>query len=128
MYLDNFKNKQDVLEAFSDRDSNSFIDLSKCNILFAYYGYEDYSGLSFVLYEQDGKLYEVNGSHCSCNGLEGQWSPEEVTIEQLQHRLTEGSLGKNYSDEEIFSIPLSKVIHNLNFTEKFNEMLNDPKS
>jgi len=48
-------------------------------ILYADYTYESYSGSAFVLYEQDGKLYEVNGSHCSCYGLEGQWEPEETT-------------------------------------------------
>lgn len=65
------------------------------NILFASYGYENYSGDAFVLFEQNGKLYEVNGSHCSCYGLEGQWDAEEVVLEELEHRLTEGRLGKD---------------------------------
>lgn len=34
----------------------------------AIYNYEDYSGYAFVLYKKDGKFYEVNSSHCSCNG------------------------------------------------------------
>jgi hypothetical protein len=36
-----------------------------------------------VIFEKDGKLWEVNGSHCSCYGLEGQWQPEETTWEAI---------------------------------------------
>jgi len=63
------------------------------NILFASYGTGNYEGDAFVLYEQEGKLYEVNGSHCSCYGLEGQWEGELTTLESLSYRLTEGTLG-----------------------------------
>lgn len=60
-------------------------------ILLAIYEYGNYEGSAFVLYEQDGKLYEVNGGHCSCNGLEGQWDPEETTWEALAMRQFYGS-------------------------------------
>jgi hypothetical protein len=71
------------------------------NILFASYGYESYSGDAFVLVEIDGKLNEVNGGHCSCYRLEGQWEPEETTLEALQHRLINGRLGrKDYAGNE----------------------------
>jgi hypothetical protein len=33
--------------------------------------------------ERAGKIYEVESSHCSCNGFE--WSPVEVTREYLAH-------------------------------------------
>src|SRR4051812_43967563 len=49
------------------------------SILAAAYTYEDYSGSALVLYEKDGKLFVNHGGHCSCYGLEDQWSPEEVT-------------------------------------------------
>lgn len=55
-------------------------------ILIAVYTYECYSGKAFVLFERDGKLFEVNGSHCSCYGLEDAWSPEETTWEALLMR------------------------------------------
>lgn len=55
-------------------------------ILFAWYDYEDYSGKALVVYERDGKLYEVNGSHCSCYALEGQWEPEETDAQSLGMR------------------------------------------
>lgn len=63
------------------------------NIILASYGNENYSGDAFVLFEKDGVLYEVNGGHCSCHGLEGQWEPEQTSIESLRHRLETGSLG-----------------------------------
>lgn len=56
------------------------------NILFASYTYENYSGTAFVLFEKGGKLYEVNGGHCSCYGLEGQWEPEETSWESIKIR------------------------------------------
>lgn len=71
------------------------------NILFASYGQDNYSGAAFVLFEQGGKLYEVNAWHCSCYGLEGQWTPEETNIEALKHRLLNGNMGRDsYSGNE----------------------------
>lgn len=61
--------------------------LEDCEILMAYYCYEDYSGSSMVVYIQNGTLYEVNASHCSCNGLEGQWEPEETSAAAILDRL-----------------------------------------
>ena len=52
--------------------------LDGATLLAAAYTYEDYSGSAYVLFERDGKLWCVNGGHCSCYGLEGQWTPEEV--------------------------------------------------
>lgn len=81
-------------------------------ILFGSYSYESYSGDAFVLFRdnRDGKLYEVNGGHCSCYGLEGQWNPEEVVISELHHRLTEGRFGRNdYSGNEFADVLLTLV-------------------
>lgn len=55
------------------------------NILFAYYMYEDYSGRAFVLYRRK-RLFEVHGSHCSCEGLKGSWRPEPTTWAALAMR------------------------------------------
>lgn len=71
------------------------------NILFASYSYENYSGDAFVLFERGGKLFEVNGGHCSCHGLEHQFEPEETTLDSLQHRLVSGRMGQDdYSGNE----------------------------
>jgi len=55
-------------------------------VIFASYGGGSYEGDAFVLFERSGKLFEVHGSHCSCNGLEGQWKPEETTWAALAMR------------------------------------------
>lgn len=71
------------------------------NILFASYGQDNYQGDAWVLFEENGKLFEVNGSHCSCFGLEGQWEEEEVVLAELENRLTKGTFGQDsYSDNE----------------------------
>ncbi|KEA07506.1 hypothetical protein [Rhizobium rhizogenes] len=72
--------------------------LAGATVLVASYTYEDYSGSSYVLFERDGKLLEVHGSHCSCYGLEGQWEPEETDRDSIIHRLTKGTWGE---DEKI---------------------------
>ena len=61
-------------------------DLKGCEVLFAQYGYYDYSGSSLVLFSREGKLYEVNGGHCSDRGLEGQWVPELTSWAALRMR------------------------------------------
>jgi hypothetical protein len=89
-------------------DEEAAIELSSAmegvQILFAHYEAADYSGDCFVLFEKAGRLYEVNGSHCSCHGLEGQWEPEETSAEAIRHRITEGSLG--YADNDEASYPM----------------------
>lgn len=82
MYLGNFNNKQDLMSNFEINES----DLEGVRILFAAYENESYEGYAMVIFSKDGKLYEVNGSHCSCNGLEGQWQPEETSLEALKMR------------------------------------------
>lgn len=62
-------------------------------VLLASYAYECYEGDAFVLFVKNGKLFEVNGSHCSCYGLEGQWQPEETSISALRKRLTGDGYG-----------------------------------
>jgi hypothetical protein len=56
-------------------------------LLFASYGGGSYEGDATVIFEKNGELYEVHGSHCSCNGLEGDWGPAKVTWEALGLRL-----------------------------------------
>ena len=82
-------------------------------VLFASYEYAGYEGDAFVLFRKDGKLYEVNGSHCSCYGLEGQWEPEETTIEALEHRLKEGNLGNSRYGPNTFAFELTVFLQQL---------------
>jgi hypothetical protein len=73
--VDLFQEKSDIASNFDIQESQ----LDGVEILFAEYHYECYSGSATVIFEKDGKLFEVNGNHCSCYGLEGQWEPEETT-------------------------------------------------
>jgi len=81
--LNDFADSAEVMCAFGAKHTNE-------NVLFAEYTYEDYEGYAFVLFEKDGKLYEVHGSHCSCYGLENQWEPEEVCLPELVNRVSNG--------------------------------------
>lgn len=80
MYLTEFASKKDMEDKFECEIPDDI------QILIAWYGYGSYCGNCFVLFKKDGKLYEVNASHCSCNGIEGQWSPEETTVATLRMR------------------------------------------
>lgn len=82
-------------------------------VLFGSYSYENYSGDAFVLARKDGKLYEVNGGHCSCYGLEGQWEPEETTVQALMVRLKDGSLGHNDYCGNEFAAELALMLASL---------------
>ena len=112
MYLENFSNLNDVLQEFSnsydhvDEDLKEYNDI---NVLLAYYETGNYEGWAFVLFERVGVLYEVNASHCSCYGLEGQWVPEETSVEALRHRMNEGNLGSGYYGD--FAGELQKILN-----------------
>ena len=107
LFLGNFGDKEDVKREFSVKDNS----MNDAFILLAWYGYGDYDGSAFVLFERGGKLYEVNGGHCSCNGLEGQWSPEETSAVELIHRIKEGQLGSDgYYDENTFGDRLLGIL------------------
>jgi hypothetical protein len=127
MFLNNWEGgtSEDVFSNFDDyrwrhyRNDEDQVPLSEkpefkdVEILLASYGTPSYEGYAFVLFRRDGKLWEVNGSHCSCYGLEGQWSPEETSVEVLRHRVKEGNLGKGDYDENPFADELLQVLDSL---------------
>lgn len=91
MYVDQFKNNEDVAEQYAnycdEEDKARILKLLNESIVHvAYYGTGSYDGTSLVIYEHNGILYEVNASHCSCYGLEGQWAPEETDWRALRMR------------------------------------------
>lgn len=77
-----FANAEDVFERFNVKEDEQ----KDVEFIYAFYNQECYEGSAFVLFARKGKLYEVNGSHCSCYGLEDQWSPEETFVEALFKR------------------------------------------
>jgi hypothetical protein len=54
------------------------------NVLYADYDIDGYEGDANILWKNpDGTFSFVNGWHCSCYGLEGQFAPEVYTKEVL---------------------------------------------
>ena len=78
-------------------DAGAYIvsELEDAEILIHHYETPSYEGYAFTLFRRDGLLFEVNGSHCSCYGLEDQWSSEETSVEALRMRKW-----ARYSDED----------------------------
>jgi hypothetical protein len=80
MILHGFSDVAHILSEFDAPEGA----LDGCKVLFAMYSYGDYEGSAFVLYVKNEQLFEVHGSHCSCYGLEQQWSPEPTFKAALQ--------------------------------------------
>lgn len=99
IYMHDFTTDGDIIREFEIPENS----LDGAKVLLAYYhvGSWGCDSSAFVLFVRDGALYEVNAGHCSCYGLEGQWDPEETTVEALEHRLEKGSLGSvgGYDDQ-----------------------------
>lgn len=74
MYLNNWSSREDMIADFWPdwAEQKRGVELDNTEVLLASYGTPDYEGYAFVLFLRDGKLWEVNASHCSCYGLEGQ--------------------------------------------------------
>ena len=114
IYKGIFEKKEDVFQEFDASTEES----KNCNILFAWYGNGSYDGAAFVLFERGGDLYEVNGGHCSCYGLEDQWDPEITSVEALEHRIREGGLGSDtYTDDGVFDVELLNILKNWRLIE-----------
>lgn len=96
MFFGDWSNLDDLIYNFKIDESA----VENLNILYAYYSYECYEGSAFIIFEKDGKLYEVHGSHCSCHGLEDQWEPEETSIDALRKQFS--NLSDYSSDKEIW--------------------------
>jgi hypothetical protein len=95
VFVDRFGSVEDVCDQFNIGQD----ELKDALVYAAVYSYEDYSGSAFVLFEKDGKLFSVSGGHCSCYGLEGQWTPEEENWETILHWLDKGEMFNEFSDE-----------------------------
>lgn len=109
IYLEDWDSADKVYRDFDVKEPEDI------EILLACYTYIWYEGTAFVLYRdnKDEKLYEVNGGHCSCYGLDGQWRPEETNVEVLRHRIEKGRLGQGYDGEGRFVEELTTVLDGL---------------
>ena len=82
IYFDCFESQEDMMSNFAINSEQ----LEGVEILYACYNGGGYDGDAQLIFRKDGKFYEVNGSHCSCYGLEGQWEPEETSVVALLAR------------------------------------------
>jgi hypothetical protein len=84
LFTDSFADlTQEEIFDYFDLDKE---ERKKWTILYANYNTPPYEGYAFVLTTDGADLYEVHGSHCSCYGLENQWGPEKVVLEELKKR------------------------------------------
>jgi hypothetical protein len=86
IYNGEFTRASDVFDAFEV----SADDRKDCIILYASYDIDGYDGSAHVIFYKDENLYEVNGGHCSCYGLEGQWDPEIIDLEVIRGKAARG--------------------------------------
>lgn len=128
-YYSNNTSLQQMANDFNLKDE----DLEGVNVLLAIYTYEGYEGNAFVLFEKDGALYEVNGGHCSCYGLEDQWQPELVSLKEIKHRIEHGYLGserdydynvKDWVRKDIFGNQLLELLKHYEHIED-NDLLRE---
>lgn len=85
-YIDGYASAKEYLYEWKDYNGPDVEFPESATLLFGYYSSMNYTGAAFALFEYEGKLYEVNGYHCSCYGLEGQWKPEETTSKAIRMR------------------------------------------
>lgn len=69
-YFDDFTDWADVARNFNIERAEPE------EIIVASYQTGNYEGDAFVCYREGDRFFTVEGSHCSCFGLEGQWEPE----------------------------------------------------
>lgn len=79
IFYGEFTCEKDVFDNFG-------VEFQDLEFIYAVYNFGNYEGNSHVIFRKDGVLYEVNGGHCSCHGLEGCWEPEETTVLALLYR------------------------------------------
>lgn len=79
-------------------------DVDKYDILIAYESVGSWgcdSASYFLLrHKETGELFETYGSHCSCYGFEGQFSPEPTSVEYLRSDHFYFSMGGYDGDSE----------------------------
>ena len=116
-YFGNFSSVEDIKYNFSSESPEykkiDDVQLEDSEVLIASYGGASYEGDAIVVFQRDGKYYEAHGSHCSCNGLEGQWFPEETTMEALVYR---------FENMDEWAIDRMKQEHGEDFYEAFRRL------
>ncbi|AKH21791.1 hypothetical protein [Sedimenticola thiotaurini] len=87
--------------------------LSGIELLLASYSRDAFCGEAFVLFRRGMSLYEVNASHDSSDGMDGQWEPEETLLMALEFRLERGRLGLRTDGKNLFADELRFLLAEL---------------
>ena len=74
VYTGAFSDWHDVTSEFD-------IDCAEPTHVFASYDTDGYEGYAFVVFSNGEGWKFASGSHCSCYGLEGQWEPEDFSLD-----------------------------------------------
>jgi len=106
MFVGLFGCADDVFREFSVPEA----ERDGVTILYANYEQEYYEGSAGVVFVREGKLFWVSGSHCSCYGLEEQWSPEPITLSEIRHYASNGATPYGI-DFESFSEFVDRFAH-----------------
>lgn len=88
-------------------------ELADAHILLASYSRDATCGEAFVLICRENKLYEINASHDSSDGMEGQWEPEETLSMALTFRMERGRLGVAADGANLFADELRFLLAEL---------------
>ena len=91
IYFGEFDSWDDVAMQFSglydwrDGDKEKALQIlpEPEKVILAAYDQPGYEGYALVVYKTGETYYTVYGSHCSCYGLEDQFTPEAYTKEDL---------------------------------------------
>ena len=79
------KQQQDIRDEWVTYWEASKEDTEQYDVLFFEDEQNGYEGSAWGLLREKstGKLFEISGSHCSCHGYEGQWSPTPTSVVYL---------------------------------------------
>lgn len=91
--LHGFNDWEDVQRQFAP-DHRNASPVPECpeHLIYAVYETPGYEGHAIVIFWAKDKYWYVEGSHCSCYGLEGQWQPEPYDTAEL----LKACLNRNY--------------------------------
>lgn len=102
-YHDNFGSWEDVVREYAIEDPEE--KKQPDEVLYAGYSYECYEGSSEVIIRRGSKYYWNTGSHCSCYGLEGQWTP----VEYDDPKVLAASLGRHYRNQDTWGSIIERL-------------------
>lgn len=75
-------------------------DVPEPDFVYAIYSTPAYEGHATVIFRRGNEWFEAGGGHCSCYGLEGQWTPAIINPATHLEALKQGRKELLVSDSE----------------------------